>query len=106
MPFLLVVNPGSTSTKVALYEDAGLVRANVFRYDPPALAQFGRVWDQFDFRPGPVRTWAGANHVPLSAVVAVGGKVPILIPSRADKSDAKLLSVALGIIMSEHLRTS
>jgi hypothetical protein len=29
--------------------------------------------------------------------------VPILIPSRADKSDAKLLSVALGIIMSEHV---
>lgn len=40
------------------------------------------------------------------AHVIVGGKVPILIPSRADKSDAKLLSVALGIIMSEHLRTS
>ncbi len=35
------------------------------------------------------------------AHVIVGGKVPILIPSRADKSDAKLLSVALGIIMSE-----
>ncbi len=36
------------------------------------------------------------------AHVIVGGNVPILIPSRADKSDAKLLSVALGMIMSEH----
>jgi phosphate butyryltransferase len=35
------------------------------------------------------------------AHVIVGGKVPILIPSRADKSDAKLLSIALGVIMSE-----
>jgi phosphate butyryltransferase len=35
------------------------------------------------------------------AHVIVGGKVPILIPSRADKSDAKLLSIALGIIMCE-----
>jgi phosphate butyryltransferase len=35
------------------------------------------------------------------AHVVVGGKVPILIPSRADKSDAKLLSIALGMIMSE-----
>ncbi len=35
------------------------------------------------------------------AHVIVGGKMPILIPSRADKSDAKLLSVALGIMMSE-----
>jgi phosphate butyryltransferase len=37
------------------------------------------------------------------AHVIVGGKVPVLIPSRADSSDAKLLSVALGIIMSEHV---
>lgn len=35
------------------------------------------------------------------AHVIVGGKVPILIPSRADKSEAKLLSIALGVIMSE-----
>jgi phosphotransacetylase len=36
------------------------------------------------------------------AHVIVGARVPILIPSRADKRDAKLLSVALGVIMSEH----
>lgn len=36
------------------------------------------------------------------AHVIIGAKIPILIPSRADKADAKLLSVALGVIMSEH----
>jgi phosphate butyryltransferase len=35
------------------------------------------------------------------AHVIVGGKIPILIPSRADKSDAKMLSIALGVVMSE-----
>jgi phosphate butyryltransferase len=39
------------------------------------------------------------------AHVVVGGRVPVLIPSRADKSDAKLLSVALGIIMSEFYKS-
>ncbi len=34
------------------------------------------------------------------AHVIVGGRVPVLIPSRADKSDAKLFSIALGILMS------
>ncbi|MCL5268802.1 MAG: bifunctional enoyl-CoA hydratase/phosphate acetyltransferase [Bacteroidetes bacterium] len=38
------------------------------------------------------------------AHVIVGAKVPILIPSRSDKSDAKLLSVALGSIVSEYLK--
>lgn len=32
--------------------------------------------------------------------VIVGGRIPILIPSRADRSDAKLLSLALGVVMS------
>lgn len=38
------------------------------------------------------------------AHVIVGGRVPILIPSRADKSDAKLLSIALGVLMSDYYR--
>ena len=37
----------------------------------------------------------------LSAHVIVGATLPILIPSRADKSTAKLHSIALGIIMSD-----
>ena len=39
------------------------------------------------------------------AHVIVGGTVPVLIPSRADKSDAKVLSIALGAIMSEYYQT-
>lgn len=36
------------------------------------------------------------------AHVVVGGKIPILIPSRADTAEAKLLSVALGSVVSEY----
>jgi phosphate butyryltransferase len=36
------------------------------------------------------------------AHVIVGARIPILIPSRADRSDAKLLSIATGMIMSAH----
>ena len=35
------------------------------------------------------------------AHVIVGSRVPILIPSRADSSDAKTLSIALGMVMSD-----
>jgi phosphate butyryltransferase len=36
------------------------------------------------------------------AHVIVGARIPILIPSRADRSDAKLLSIATGMVMSGH----
>jgi phosphate butyryltransferase len=38
------------------------------------------------------------------AHVIVGAKIPILIPSRADRSEAKVLSIALGMIMGEYRR--
>jgi phosphate butyryltransferase len=34
------------------------------------------------------------------AHVVVGARVPLLIPSRADRSDTKLLSIALGLVMA------
>jgi len=37
------------------------------------------------------------------AHVIMGATMPILIPSRSDKSDAKLLSIALGMLMCEHM---
>lgn len=47
---LLVINPGSTSTKVSLYEDRKvLFEENVF-HDAPELLRFAHVNDQMDFR--------------------------------------------------------
>jgi len=36
------------------------------------------------------------------AHVIIGGRIPILIPSRTDRSDAKMLSIAFGKIMSDY----
>ncbi len=38
------------------------------------------------------------------AHVVLGAKVPILIPSRADRSDAKLLSIALASVVMDYLQ--
>ncbi len=38
------------------------------------------------------------------AHVIIGSRVPILIPSRSDKSEAKMLSIALGMVMSEFMK--
>jgi len=37
------------------------------------------------------------------AHVVVGGRVPVLIPSRADKAEAKIFSIALGVLMSAYM---
>lgn len=44
-------------------------------------------------------------HLPL-AHICIGAKVPVLIPSRADTAHAKLISLALSLVVSDFVRTS
>ena len=47
---ILVINPGSTSTKVSLYEnETSLFEKSIF-HDAPVLLQFPHVNDQMPFR--------------------------------------------------------
>ena len=49
---LLVINPGSTSTKISLYENRQVVfEENIF-HDAPELLKFAHVNDQMAFRQG------------------------------------------------------
>ena len=47
---IFVINPGSTSTKVALFEDAANVWEKKIFHDSGELAGFGSVNDQLDYR--------------------------------------------------------
>lgn len=47
---LLIINPGSTSTKISVYEDERLLCEDSIFHDAPELLQFPNVNDQVDFR--------------------------------------------------------
>ncbi|PKQ60549.1 butyrate kinase [Labilibaculum filiforme] len=47
---VVVINPGSTSTKVALYNRSGLVSEHIIRHSQKELEPFHKVTDQFDYR--------------------------------------------------------
>ncbi len=73
---VLTINPGSTSTKVALYENEELVFGKSYSHTAEELAPFKRLIDQYDFR----RTIIlddlakhGIDTASLSAVVGRGG---------------------------------
>lgn len=73
---ILVINPGSTSTKLALFENGQSVAAQEIQHRKSELANFARVTDQFDFRVGATRDFlktAGGNAIQLRAVAGRGG---------------------------------
>ena len=47
---VLVINPGSTSTKMAVVEDGEPRLIKVIRHTAEELAPFAKITDQFDFR--------------------------------------------------------
>lgn len=75
---ILVINPGSTSTKIAFYEDAKQVALFSIAHSMEELHSFPRVTDQFDFRYNLIINALKEEGIPLdfSVVMGRGGMLP------------------------------
>jgi butyrate kinase len=72
---ILAINPGSTSTKLAVFRGEEKLCAEVLHHDLALLAKHERVNDQLGFRMQAARLWAMARVSKPSAVVGIGGLV-------------------------------
>lgn len=75
---ILAINPGSTSTKIAYYEDNNKVFSESIDHDHKELEKFEKITDQFELRKNLVMDVVGHHNVDtkeLSAVVARGGLI-------------------------------
>ena len=75
---ILVVNPGSTSTKIGVFEDENLVLEKVLRHSMEELEKFDKITEQFSFRKGFIieaLNEAGISEKDLDAVVGMGGLI-------------------------------
>ena len=75
---ILSINPGSTSTKFAVYEDETLVCLHTIRHTSEDLKPFNTLFDQYEFRKNLMLEYLkndGIDLSDLSAVVGRGGMV-------------------------------
>lgn len=101
---LLVINPGSTSTKIAIFEDEHLILEQVLRHSGQELAKYERVVDQFEFRKEAVMKaleTAGIQVAELSAVVGRGGVIRP-IPGGTYRVNETMLADLRDISLGEH----
>ncbi len=73
---ILVINPGSTSTKIAVYRDETPLFEETLRHSASTLEKYPKVWDQYSFRKREILAVMekhGISVEQLSAVVARGG---------------------------------
>ena len=71
---IFVINPGSTSTKLAYFDDeTKLFETNVF-HDAPELLKFPKIKDQFGYRMVVIERFLADNDIDLTGVDAIVGR--------------------------------
>ena len=101
---ILVINPGSTSTKVAIFEDEKQIDLKVLRHSPEELSNFKTLWEQFDFRLKIILDFLEEKNLKpsdFSAVVGIGG---LLRPVKGGtyRVNDKMLEDARANFQGEH----
>ncbi|MGQ9626109.1 MAG: butyrate kinase [Anaerolineae bacterium] len=77
---ILAINPGSTSTKVAVYDDERPILKKMLHHESQELARFPRITDQHVFRRDAVLSCLGEADIPLESLDAVVGRGGIMRP--------------------------
>ena len=101
---VLVINPGSTSTKAGLFEGERCLFQETLRHSAEELAAFNSVMEQVDFRRGIVEKMLAEKNVSpdsLDAVCARGGQLPPC-PSGAFVVDKQMCDYMYGIKQGAH----
>ncbi len=78
MERILVMNLGSTSSKIAVYEDTKEIFTETLRHTQEEMAQFDGVLDQFDFRNGKIREALEKHDIPAESITVAcsrGGNI-------------------------------
>ena len=76
----LIINPGSTSTKIAVYTDESMIFEKTIRHTNEELQSFKKVVDQFQFRKEMIISSLNENNISLNELDAVVGRGGLLKP--------------------------
>ncbi len=77
---ILAINPGSTSTKLAIFENDKPIFQKSVKHDTKEIAGFNHILDQYDFRMQSIMNAIEASQIDLKTLDAVVGRGGMLKP--------------------------
>ena len=101
---ILAINPGSTSTKIAVYEGAKNIFLKTLRHSTEELKDFEKITDQFQFRKNIIMQElenAGIALNTIKVIVGRGGLVKPIPSGVYEVNDRLIEDLKIGI-MGEH----
>ena len=101
---ILTINPGSTSTKIAVFDNEDLVFEKTLRHSSEEIGKYERVSDQFEFRKAVIEEVleeAGVKISDLDAVVGRGGLLKPIKGGTYEVNEAMIADLKVGVL-GEH----
>lgn len=97
---LLIINPGSTSTKIAVFEDEKEVLVETLRHSAEEIGQYNSIIDQKDFRKNVILDILKEKNVSIddfSAIVGRGGLLKPIEGGTYEVNDAMIEDLKIGV---------
>ena len=76
----LIINPGSTSTKIGVFEDENLLFEETLRHSTEEISQYATIFDQKDFRKKIITDLLESKNFNLKSLNVVVGRGGMLKP--------------------------
>ncbi len=80
---ILVINSGSTSTKIAVYQDLDVLFTRSLQHSAEEIAGYDKVSDQYNFRVKAITEALSENNISLSDLDIIVGRGGLLKPVRS-----------------------
>jgi butyrate kinase len=101
---LLVINPGSTSTKVAVFRNTENILQKNLDHSTDELAKYEKITDQFQYRQEMILEWLKEEKIEIESLAAVVGRGGLLKPMPGGTykvTDAMIEDLKIGV-QGEH----
>lgn len=77
---ILTINPGSTSTKIAIFANDNLILENILRHSMEEINKYKKIADQLEFRSDLIEKCLSENGILMTELDAVVGRGGLLMP--------------------------
>jgi butyrate kinase len=100
----LVINPGSTSTKISIFENDVEIMTETIRHPSEEMHGFTEIYDQFDFRRELIMKTLADKNIDIfefSAVIGRGGNMKPVVGGTYEVNEEMLKDLKVGV-MGQH----
>ena len=71
---ILIINPGSTSTKIGMYCAGEMLINESVNHSAEELKEFKTIWDQYDYRKAAIRNFLANHNISIEEIDAIASR--------------------------------